>query len=251
MLRRYSSVVSRIGAGALTLGLAVALTACQHVPREDHSTGNPDERLALVLERLDMAREVGPNNNTVMQHESVIVDPGTVKADLENLSFAFPKHQPTLLMNANLAFEAKEYEKAAAYCDRILRDQPDNVFAGIIRAQIALQDGNVPFARRVLQRQLDLAPESPFLYEVLAGVEFLDGRLAESEAALHYSEALGGSAWRIAYHRGLIAERRGDRMGAAGYFRHCLDLKPDHEPARAHLTLLEHGPVPLTGPAKK
>lgn len=242
MLLRPTTLIGRLGAGALTLGLAFALSACQHVPREDHSTGSPDERLAKALERLDMAREVGRNNNTVMKHESVIVDPDTVKADIERLAFVFPRHEPTLLVNANMAFEAKEYEKAQAFCDRILRDQPENVFAGIIRARIALHDGNVPYARRVLERQLELAPESPFLYEVLAGVEYLDGRLAESETALDHAEALGGSEWRIAYHRGLLAERRDDALGAAGFFRHCLELKPDHEPARAHLALLEHGP---------
>jgi tetratricopeptide (TPR) repeat protein len=242
---RIPSPARRIGAAMAALALLVVLAACQHVPIDKYATGSPDQRLAYALERLDAARAVGRNNNTIMDEERVIVDPETVKVEIETLAFEFPRHVPILLTNAELAFEASEYEKSQAYCDRILRMQPDNVFAGIIRARIALVDGNVPYARRVLQRQLEYAPESPFIYEVLAGVEFLDGRFAESAKALDHAEALGGEAWRIAYHRGLISERLGQREDAARHFRGCLEIKPQYERARAHLALLEHGPTPV------
>lgn len=249
MSLRDLSPVRLVGVGVLTLGLTFVLAACQHVPTEKHSTGSPDERLAMALERLDTARAAGRNNNTVMSDERVIVDPDTVRKDIEALAFEFPRHVPTLLTNAELAFEGGEHEKAQAYCDRILRLQPENVYAGIMRARIALHDGNVPFARRTLQRQLEMSPESPFIYEVLAGVEFLDGRLAEASTALDNAEALGGEPWRIAYHRGLISERRGERAAAADHYRACLVLRPDYEPARAHLALLENGPNPVPRPA--
>ncbi len=245
--------MSRLGDLRTRIVLALApcalalLAGCAHVPVDRHSGADPDRHLADILADLDAARAAGRNNGAIMADERVIVDSGAVRARLEQLALEYPRHAPTLLACAQLAFEAGEFERAQSFADRVLQLQPDNVFAGILRARVALHDGNLALARRTLERQLTMAPDSPYLYEVLAGVYFLDGDMANTDQALRRAEALGGEEWRIAYHRGLLAERKGQQAEALRLFQRSAELNPDFYPAAAHATALESGVAPTHG----
>jgi predicted Zn-dependent protease len=220
---------------APALLVALALTACQHVPHRRHDSADADARLADALSELDKARSTGMNSGAVMAHESVIVDSGAAKLRIEQCALEFPRHVPTLVMCSQLAFESGEREKAAAYADRVLALQPDNNFAGIIRAQAALGDGNVPKAREVLRRQISATPDSCYLHETMAGVEYYSGDFAACERELGLAERYGSEAWRIAFHRGLLAEKRGDGAEAKRQYELCERLCPAAEAPRSRL----------------
>ena len=229
---------SRVRSGAWAAWLAAAalgLAACQQVPHERHEGADPDARLAHALERYDMAQSYGRENGTLMSDQRVIVDSGGARLAIEQLSLEYPAHVPTLVMCADLAFRAGEREKATAYADRALALQPSNNFAAIIRARTAILDGSLARAREVLESQVRLTPQSPYIHEMLASVHFLGGDLASSERELAEAERLGGDAPRITYNRGLLAERRGDKAGARSQYKRALELQPAYPEAEARL----------------
>lgn len=223
--------------------IAAATAGCRLVPHERHSTGDPDARLAAALAQLDRARDDGMNNNTVIEDESVTVAPETARLRIEHLSLEFPHHVPTLTMCAMLAFEASEFEKAGSYADRVLALQPENNFAAIIRARVALQEGNLPRAKQILEREIRMTPESPFLHETLASVHYYSDDLDAAEKELRLAAAHGSDAARIAYLRGLIAEKRGSTADAKKLYSEAIRLQPDFEPAQSHLLGLDPSPA--------
>jgi hypothetical protein len=60
----------------------------------------------------------------------------------------------------------------------------------VLRAQIALEEGNVPFARRLLEQEIMLVPDHAGLHEVHAATLFVDRRLDEARAELTRAAAL-------------------------------------------------------------
>lgn len=214
---------------------ALVLAACSHAPHPRHDSADADAKLLTVLEEWDLAHSRGLNSGGVREDQSVIVDNDQARLHLEQLALESPRHVPTLLMCAQTAFDSGETEKAGAYCDRVLDLQPDNNFAGVLKAQSALADGNVPMAREVLKGQLLRSPDSCFLHEVLAGVEFYGGDLDAAEKELGTAERLGGDGWRIEYHRGLISEKRGNSADARKHYERAAQLRPNYGAAKDRL----------------
>lgn len=231
----------RIRTGTWAVWLATAalgLAACQNVPHPRHENADPDQRLAAALARYDMTQSYGQNNGTLLSDQRVIVDSGGARLAIEELSLEYPNHVPTLLMCADLCFQAGEREKATAYADRVLNLQPSNNFAAILRARTAIQDGSLSKAREVLESQVRLTPQSPYVHEMLASVHFLGGDLASCERELAEADRLGGDAPRIAYNKGLVAERRGDKAGARSQYERALQLQPGYPEAESRLAAI-------------
>ncbi len=246
MKGRFTRMRNRTGALALCLSLAgaFALSACAHAPHARHDSADADARLAAALKEWDQAHSTGMNNGAVYADEPVIVDSGAAKLHIEQIALEFPRHVPTLVMCAQICFQAGEIEKASAYADRALTLQSDNNFAGIIRAQAALSDGNLPKAREVAKKQLSLTPDSCYLHEVMAGIEFYAGDMAACEREVSLAERYGSDPWRIAYHRGLLAERRGDPSEAKKQFEKSAQLCPTADFAKSRMNGIEPPALP-------
>ena len=152
--------IRAVRGAAVALAGALVLAACSHVPHERHDSADADAKLKAALAEWDEAKSRGLNTGGLREDQPVIVDNEASKLRFEQLALESPRHVPTLLMCAQTSFEAGEMEKAGAYCDRILDLQPDNNFAGIWRAQVALSDGNIPLAREVTKSQLNRSPDS-------------------------------------------------------------------------------------------
>lgn len=230
--RRWTHTAAAVGMLAVAFGLA----ACKHVPHRRHESADPDARLAAALIEWDDAQKKGLHHGAVVAGQEVIIDSQATRLHIEEIAAEFPNHVPTLLMCAQIASDAGEHERAAAYSGRILELQPENNYAGILRARAALADGNIPLARDVLERQLHLTPDSAYLHEVLAGVHYFGGNLAGAETELAAAERLGSEAWRVAYNRGLIAEKRGDAAGARAQYDKAMKLRPGFEAAEVRST---------------
>jgi len=87
-------------------------------------------------------------------------------------------------------------------------------------------------AREVTKAQLNRTPDSCYLHEVLAGVEYYAGDLEASEREITTAERLGSEGWRISYQRGLIAEKRGNAADARKHFERATQLRPDFGAAK-------------------
>lgn len=191
---------------------------------------NPDKRLAELLHDYEESKKRGEED-----HSNLVVDPDRVKNEIERLSLEFPRHVPTLMANAALAWDHDEVAKTQSYLDRLFSIAPIHADAAVLRAQVAMREGNLPFARRLLESHRQYVPDHAGVREALSACLYL---LKEYDAALSElatAERLGSPPWRIAFNRGLIAEARGDAAGAARAYQTALDANPDYQPARSRL----------------
>jgi predicted Zn-dependent protease len=225
---------------ALAGAVLASAVGCEALaPHARNESGDPDERLRIELDMLERARARGPNNDVLIEQQQVIVDSGDISNNILRLSLEFPYHVPTLLANAMLSYEQRESTTAEAFLDRVLRIEPMNADAGELRGRMALEEGNVPFALKTLKRHVDGTPDVSTLRETYAAALLYAGDFAEAEVQLDAAERLGSPLWRVRYHRGLVAERRGDAQAARASYESALADDPDFAAARSRLAGLD------------
>ena len=167
------------------------------------------------------------------------VDCGRIQAAIVSLGLEFPTNPEVLLVNAVIAYETHQPEKAESYLDALLEQESAEPGVAVLRSRLALDQGNLPHARRLLNEQVTLTPDAADLREALASVHYLSGDLASARRQLLIAERLGAPAWRVAFNRGLLEEAEGKTNAAMEYYRRALDENPDFEPARSRLRGLE------------
>ena len=214
-------------------GLAL-LSACLSNSYGHRPTNcNPDERLDELLKDYEAAKH---DNKSGGQSDHILVDCDRIRVEIERLSAEFPQHVPTLMANARLSFEVKEPAKAQRYLDRLFGLQPVHAEAAVLRAQIAIGEGNVPFAKRLLEKQVNYTPDHYGLRETWSAALYMSGDLPGARAQLEVAEKLGAPAWRVAFNRGLIAEAVGDKGEAMKQYEASVAGNPDFKPAQARLS---------------
>ena len=196
---------------------------------------NPDAQLASVLPAFEALRARGCDEATVQGGPS---ECERLQREIERLAVVCPGHAPTLMANAVIAYDEQRPAEAQQMLDVVLaqpRAYPD---AAMLRARIAIEDGNIPFARRLLTQQIKLVPDHAGLHETNAGALYLEGNLQESRTELTMASALGAPRWRIAYHLGLIEETSGRSDEATRLYQEAVTANPGWEPAESRLKAL-------------
>lgn len=203
--------------------LSVALLlACSCVSAPIGAGPHPSERLAAVLSQ-----------------ERDVTDEALAR-DLRALSLESPGHVPTLVADAAQSIETGRVARATALLDAALDREPDHVDAVLLATRVATRSGDLAGARRRVEAALRLRPDAAELHGAEASIHYVEGRHVEALAALDRADALaGGVTWRTAFHRGLIAEGRGDLGAARTHFAEANELEPDFEPAARRLRWLE------------
>lgn len=194
---------------------------------------DPDKRLADLVEVYNDCLEGKSGEGSESSH--ILIDCDRARNEIERLSLEFPRHAPTLLQNATISYDHSETVKAERYCDQLLAVDPMNPEGAILKARISMENGNLPSARRLLAAQVSYSPDHSLLRETYAAVLYMGGDMAASEAQLTAASRLGAPNWRIAFHRGLIAESRKDQTKAKGLYEECLAENPGFQPAAARL----------------
>lgn len=164
------------------------------------------------------------------------------RLQIDRLGQSCPGDQQTLLINAALAYDDRQIPQAQQYLDTLLANPHANPEAAVLRARIALEEGNLPFALRFLADQTRLTGDHPDLRETYASALFLHGDFGAASGQLDLAERLGAPIWRVEYGRGLIAEGEQDLNAARGHFEKAAAARPDWGPPRARLRTLEAGP---------
>ena len=216
--------------------------ACANTPSA--TSQHPDARLDAILEAWRDHRAAGGGCDDSFEPDRPVVDCRRIMKALEVLALEFPRHPEVLLSVAVLAQEDSQPEKAQSYLAALLEVQPDHAEAAMLRARIAMGQGNLPLAARTLEEQILYAPDHAGLRETFASVAYLQGDWVAAERRLRAAEQLGAPDWRIAYHRGLIAEAQGFTEEAGAHYRRALDARPDFERARARLAGIMAGLSP-------
>ena len=202
---------------------------------------NPDAQLASVLPAFEALRARGCDEATVQGGPS---ECERLQREIERLAIVCPAHAPTLMANAVIAYDQQRPAEAQQMLDVVLaqpRAYPD---AAVLRARIAIEDGNIPFARRLLAQQIRLVPDHAGLHETHAAALYLDGNLQESRTELTMAGALGAPRWRIAYHLGLIEETSGRSDEATRLYQEAVTGNPGWEPAESRLNALRARSAP-------
>lgn len=206
--------------------------------------GDPDAAVMELRRDWQRAPYVGLYEGTDCGDcESDVKPKALIRRETENLLYRFPRHVPTRLFAALLAYEADDPVRAVEHLDTLLELQPVHPEAAVLRARIALESGNIPFAKTFLREQVALRPNDPALHEALSSAHFMDDNLDDALASLDVADRLGAPQWRVAYNRGVIEEARGNSQVAAGHYKSSLSLMPHWSPPRARLEALEKGLV--------
>jgi len=211
----------------LIVGLLVC-SACADAPylRNQYETSCtlPDLELAEAWDLLEEARST-PGG---CDHDARGMDRcRALHREIERIAFVCPNHIPSLMTTAVLAYEDKDFAKASERLSSILNLVKVHPDAAVLRARIALEEGNLPFALTFLKQRMELSPDHAQLREVYAATLFLSGRLEEARTQLAVAEQLGAPRWRVAYHLGLFEERRGELQKARLLYQESVDLKSD------------------------
>ena len=197
---------------------------------------NPDAQLARLLQPFESLRANGCVVAGDVQRGGSECE--RLRREIERLAVVCPTHVPTLMANAVIAYDEHRTAQSQQLLDQILaqpRSYPD---AAILRAQVAIEEGNVPFALRLLEERIRLAPDHSGLHETYAAALYLDGKLPEARGELTMAGALGAPRWRIAYHLGLVEEASGRRDEASRYYSEAVEANPAFEPAKSRLKAL-------------
>lgn len=218
------------------LGLA-ALSSCKSDGFGHRPTScDPDERLHDLLSQYDKCK-----NKDGKKGSHVLIDCDRIKNQIERLSLEFPKHVPTAMANAALSYEERDRVKAERFADIALDLQPIHPEAAILKSRISIEVGNLPAARRLLENQVQATPNHAGLRESLSAVLYMSGDLKGASEALDVAEGLGAPAWRIAFNRGLIAEKSGHRDEADKQYSAAVTGNPDFRAAQSRLAGIRAG----------
>jgi len=196
-------------------------------------------RLARLLEQWEALKASGQTCEDLPRAGQPERDCGRIQLGLRQLVAEFPNEPSALMANAVVSYEVGYPTRAQAYLDAVRALQPGHAEAVLLRSRIATEEGNLPLARRLLDQSIELSPDHPGLREAAASVAYLSGDLPRARRELRSAERLGAPGWRVAYHRGLVAEAAGDPATASGHYRESLELRPDYARARARLTGLD------------
>ena len=223
----------RLGAAfaAILMSSACATTS----PLLHQECDNPDAQLASLLQPLEALRAKGCDAGGVQGGRS---ECERLRREIERLALICPGHVPTLMANAVIAYDEHRPAKSQQFLDQILAQPRSHPDAAVLRAQIAIEEGNVPFARRLLEQQIKLAPDHAGLHETYGATLYLDGKLPEARRELTTAGALGAPRWRIAYHLGLLEEASGRLDEASRYYAEALEANPGWAPAESRLKAL-------------
>lgn len=222
---------NRIWLSVLCALFALQLGACTTpMPGYRHEGQGPDERLLDLVDRIQ-AQEDARTNGGGGDSTDVIVDGGRLENELRRLHLEYPNHVPTLYVLANETFKRGRKERAAAYLDDLFAVQLTHPEAGILRCQIAVREGNLPGARRVLEAQILRTPDHAGLREALSSIHYMSGDYADARIEVERARRLGAPVWRVAFNLGLIEEADGNDTLAMERYEVAMRENPEFAPA--------------------
>jgi len=148
------------------------------------------------------------------------------RLEIDRLGENCPADQQGLLANAILAYDDRQLGKAQQYLDNLLSLPAPSPEAAVLRARVAIEEGNLPFAIRLLREQIRMNGDHAGLREVYASALFLTADYARADEELKAAEQLGSPVWRVEYGRGLIAEGAKDWVEARRHFEAAAKARP-------------------------
>ena len=161
------------------------------------------------------------------------------KADFEQLQKLAPRHPDTLLLQAQLAFDDKDYKASSDITQQLLAVLPNSVRVLVLAGAAEMQLRRYPLAEGLLGRAMKLAPDMPLARQLLAQVHLRDAapdKAAELLAPLLDSPLADATSLALA---GEAYLRLGDGARAQAAFARSRKLAPDDERLRSAAMLAQ------------
>ena len=192
-----------------------------------------DRLLGLYLENMSKGRSCTGDlgNDSFQECDGVL-------RRLSQIYVAYPDNERVNMAMAIVGYQSGQVEKARFVLDQLLAKGLPRPEAAVLRARIALEEGNVNRARTLLEVQVRQNPMHPELHEMLAATHYANRKFPESMTSLALAERLGAPEWRIAYHRGLIFEARKNQPAACEQYVTSYSRNRDFHAPRGRLMAL-------------
>jgi len=193
-----------------------------------------DGKLDLARSHLRDAAETNPAQSTpLIIGEAALLreakQPAAALALLDQRLAVGPEQPDLLYESALLAEKLGRVEIAESRLRKLMALQPDNAQAyNALGYSFADRNINLPEARRLIEKALQLAPEDPFILDSLGWVMYRQGDLEGALAKLERAHTIRADP-EIAAHIGEILWRLGRVDDAWRTFREALKKDPDNE----------------------
>lgn len=197
----------------------------------------PDEALAayrkaLVSQPRNIAAHAAIINLLVQQRK--LEDAGN---QLEELKKFAAKNPQTRFMEAQLAYQRKDFKAAREIAQGLVQQAPSNPRALELAGAAELQAGTQAQAQVYLQRALQLAPALPMARRLLIVSYLRSGQPAKALEELNAAAGKDGLSPSLFSLAGEVHLQNGDAKKAEEYFARAVKLNPDDPRKRTALAI--------------
>ncbi len=168
-----------------------------------------------------------------------VVDCYRLASELNGLHIKYPNSKRIMMAAALLEFELGNTASSQQLLDSLLSKRGAYPEAAILRSRIAMEEGNLTLARSVINKQLNITPDHPYLYEMQASYYYMEGKYTDALQSVKIAERFMKPNWRIAHHRGIIYEAQEQWYKACKEYKQILKEQPNNRVINAKIRLLD------------
>jgi len=181
-----------------------------------------------------------PQELALFTPEPLAADPRAEKKSYRKLSGG----SAVLVAEAQGYFSNRQYDKAAADYEHILKQNQNNPLALANLASAELQQNKTADADAHIQAALALEPNDPFSLTVLGRVRFGEGNLDGALDALDRAVKIDPQNAQIQNFLGVALAQKGLRVQAETAFRKAVQIDPNYGDAHKNLAIIYLSTVP-------
>jgi Tfp pilus assembly protein PilF len=179
--------------------------------------------------------------------ELALFTPEPLAADLKAEKKSYRKlsqNSAVLVAEAQSYFGNRQYDKAAADYEQVLKQNQNNPLALANLASAELQENKITDADAHIQAALALEPNDPFNLTVLGRVRFSEGNLDGALDALDHAVKIDPQNAQIQNFLGVALAQKGLRVQAETAFRKAVQIDPNYGDAHKNLAIIYLSTVP-------
>ena len=162
---------------------------------------------------------------------------GAIDAGAKSVN-ELPKGSAALVAEAQNYFSAKEFGKAEADYQKILKSDPNNPLALANLSAIEMEENKLADAEQHLKAALAQSPDDAYDLSILGYLKFRQGKYDDALDALSRAAKLDPENPQIENYLGVTLSHKGLRAQAETALRKAIELDPNYGPAHNNLAVI-------------
>jgi cellulose synthase operon protein C len=202
-----------------------------------YAQNKPVDALAAYRKSIDANPKFGPAHVALF---TLLIEQGKVDEaakQLEKLKGFAPNSPQTKYLEAQLAYQKKDFKTARELAQLLLRFAPNDARVLHLAGAVELQTNVLPQAEIYLERAAQLAPQDVPVQRMLIVTYLRAGKAAKALAALNASMGKDGIEPSLFSLAGEVHLQNGDAKLAEEYFAKALKLDPNNARNRTALAV--------------